>query len=517
MSTEVRLRQDTAANVGVYTLASGELGYKTDTKEVVVGDGSTVGGNAIAKKSQVDSLSTTVSTHTTQIATANTNISNNSGIISSHTSELSVTTPNANYAAALAAQQDRELAAFIQNYKQQKSFVNLIPSDPTSFTRASSATYFDANGVMQTAASGVKRYTHDPLTLQPLGLLIEESRTNSFLQSDSITNAAWSKASSTVTAVNDYFKLDDNSTNAWHAVTQTLTLTSGTTYTMSVYLKAAELIYAKLLLPPSIFGERVLAAFDLQAGTVLVPSAGTSSTAAITHVGAGWYRCSITAQATATASGILWIRTAVAYDLDASGYVGNGSGIYIRRPQIEAGSFPSSYIPTTNAAVTRVADTLSDTVNTATYLNGSRGTVFADFYVPYLNSSGSGANGRQVVWRIRHSATNNLLALMYEGANLRLLAYNGSTRSYTNLTGVISTTQRNKVAIAYNVVGGAFTPIVSINGTTVAGVAASGFDMPSPALYVGTESSSRYLNGTISRLTYYKRALSQTELNGLTA
>lgn len=47
-----------------------------------------------------------------------------------------------------------------------------------NFTRASTATYFDATGALRTAAVNEPRFTYDPATLQPLGLLAEEARTN---------------------------------------------------------------------------------------------------------------------------------------------------------------------------------------------------------------------------------------------------------------------------------------------------------------------------------------------------
>jgi hypothetical protein len=56
-----------------------------------------------------------------------------------------------------------------------------------TFTRASTATYFDQFGVMQTAASGVARFDHNPTTFESLGLLIEESRTNLLLNSATLS------------------------------------------------------------------------------------------------------------------------------------------------------------------------------------------------------------------------------------------------------------------------------------------------------------------------------------------
>lgn len=65
-----------------------------------------------------------------------------------------------------------------------------------TFTRASTATYFDSAGVMQTAAVNEPRIDYDPATGELRGLLIEEQRTNLLLNS-----AVLSTQSVTVTAV----------------------------------------------------------------------------------------------------------------------------------------------------------------------------------------------------------------------------------------------------------------------------------------------------------------------------
>jgi hypothetical protein len=64
-----------------------------------------------------------------------------------------------------------------------------------TFTRASTATYFNSAGVMQTAAVNAPRWDYDPATLALRGLLIEEARTNVVLNS-----ATLSTQSVTVTA-----------------------------------------------------------------------------------------------------------------------------------------------------------------------------------------------------------------------------------------------------------------------------------------------------------------------------
>jgi len=52
-------------------------------------------------------------------------------------------------------------------------------SDIITFTRASSATYFDATGTLQAATTNTPRFDYDPITRAAKGLLIEEARTNS--------------------------------------------------------------------------------------------------------------------------------------------------------------------------------------------------------------------------------------------------------------------------------------------------------------------------------------------------
>lgn len=116
-----------------------------------------------------------------------------------------------------------------------------------TFSRASIGTYFDSSGTLQTASSGSPRFDHDPVTHAPKGMLIEEARTNLFTRSSEFDNSAWAKISSNLTAnaitapdgTMTADKLASAANTNQHYIYQG-SLTLGTSYTISVYAKAAE-------------------------------------------------------------------------------------------------------------------------------------------------------------------------------------------------------------------------------------------------------------------------------------
>ena len=61
-----------------------------------------------------------------------------------------------------------------------------------TFTRASSGTRVGPNGLIESIPTNVPRFDHDPITCKPLGLLIEEQRTNLLLHTaEDFTNVAF--------------------------------------------------------------------------------------------------------------------------------------------------------------------------------------------------------------------------------------------------------------------------------------------------------------------------------------
>jgi len=128
-------------------------------------------------------------------------------------------------------------------------FANAGVLDPRiTFTRASTATYFDYAGVLRTAQNNIARFDYNPSTLAAQGLLIEEQRTNSMLRSEEFSDASWTKGGATVTAnsttapsgTTTADTLVEDTSTGQHRVYRT---TSGTTntnpYTISFFAKAS--------------------------------------------------------------------------------------------------------------------------------------------------------------------------------------------------------------------------------------------------------------------------------------
>ncbi len=102
-------------------------------------------------------------------------------------------------------------------------FANSLTVDPRiTFTRASTATYFDAAGVLSSAANNVPRIDYDPETLICKGLLIEEARTNLLTYSEQFDNAAWIKSNANISVTSTNSTSPDGTASA-----DTVTISTG--------------------------------------------------------------------------------------------------------------------------------------------------------------------------------------------------------------------------------------------------------------------------------------------------
>ena len=355
------------------------------------------------------------------------------------------------------------------------------------------------------------RFDHDPITLDCKGLLIEEQRTNLITWSEEMSTATgWSEDSNRILWVNNATTSPAGTTTAEKitelalaGVTRKISVKSapvvtGTTYTLSVYAKAAERSFLQITASASFTS--VYQNFDLSNGTI---GSGNATSSAITAMGNGWYRCSIVATASATANGTITVGIVPASTslLFATYQGADNHGIFLWGAQLEAGSFPTSYIPTTTSSVVRSADVCSIT-----------GSDFTGMY-----------NQPEGTWNVGFTLTSSLTSteylidknttgvpILYKITNLIRAGQNGQFQINSATTLVVGSVY--KTAFAYK--SGDYG--LSVNGSTVV---TSTYSANAPALptdiFIGSRSSVA-ANSPISSIRYYKKRLANSKLQTLT-
>jgi len=397
-------------------------------------------------------------------------------------------------------------------------FANSKSVDPRiTFTRASTALRTNANGLLESVASGVPRIDYDPVTLACKGLLIEESRTNLLTYSEQFDNAAWTKSRTTISAnattapdgavTADTIIEDTTASNTHQCNLTTSSLTSGTAYTVSLFVKAASgTRYSALTLGGTAYASAVTAVFTLNES--VAPSVTGSGTGAIQNVGKGWFRVSLTATAQASGTALLIYYLSNAATAGGLTYTGDGtSGIYIWGAQLEAGSFATSYIPTTSAQVTRAADVATMTgANFSSWYRQDEGSFIAvsDQYV-------TGNSNQCIVFEAGDGTNANLVQLgtQYGTTNFQYLINQAGSGQVVVVTA--ASTSQTARAVSYKTNDCA----QSINGAAVSTDTAA--TMPIVASFgVGCKVNQiSQLNGHIARIAYYPSRLSSATLQAL--
>ena len=206
--------------------------------------------------------------------------------------------------------------------------------------------------VKPTDGSGDLAFTrsNDTATRVASSGLIEKVRTNLVLYSEQFDNAAWTALQATVSAnattspigTTTADKVIPTAVSSFHNVTNSPFLSTGVSYSISVYAKADG--YSSVAVGNG-FGTRQ-ALFNLTTG--VVTSVTSDTTASIVNAGNGWFRCSIAFIASSSTNQL----QITVDDGSGSTFVGNGtSGIFLWGAQLETGDIATDYIATTTAAV----------------------------------------------------------------------------------------------------------------------------------------------------------------------
>jgi hypothetical protein len=405
-----------------------------------------------------------------------------------------------------------------------------------TFTRTTIGTRTNGDGLIEVVPVNFPRFDFDPVTGECLGLLIEEGRSNLITYSED-WSAYQAKQSLDVT-INDITspdgaetadKLQCNASGLSNDgfIQKLQTVTASTkTYTTSWFVKRGNTDRTNL--STALSGGTYLAVYayiDWTSSPVSFNYDGNNGSPVYTvhpsleEYPNGWYRASISITNNNTNTQI----TNRIYASSRSSTV-SGDYVYAWGSQAEEGSFPTSYIPTTNSTVTRTADNVSMVgENFSSWYNPSEGTVYADTRMVGVQT---GRYDR--LWAITNSNLN------FEGISIFLggpgftplgkyVASMTVTNSATEQVGALAygnqsatNVPRAKYAFAFkeNDANSSFNGEVF---TTDTSVALSSFTTPPDRLLIGQPQRFQgHSCMTISQLTYYPTRLSNQVLQNLT-
>jgi len=387
---------------------------------------------------------------------------------------------------------------------------------PFEFERDTNATVVNKKGLIETVGSNIPRI--DFQGNNKGALLLEPERTNLIPYSEDLRNASWLKSG--LSSVPSGFISPDGSANAYgitddtsnsiHRLRDSLTLTATTDYTLSVFAKKGTLSNIQLALINTVNSNTASRVFDLENGILgesITGASGTLSDSKIIDYGNGWYRCEITAQLT-TAPNTYQITLATqSTNNSISGnqvtYDGDGNGnVYLWGAQLEQGSYPTSYIPTSGGTVTRVEDTCNNAGNDQV-INSTEGVLYAEI------------NAFDSISRISLSdgSSSNRVSFRMDANSINFQYRVGGSYSYR--VGVdIDTSNTNKIAMSFN--NGVF--VGYLNGVSI-GSPISGASLGQGVLdrlNFNDGNSSDSFEGNIKDLRLYNTALTDQELQALT-
>jgi hypothetical protein len=386
----------------------------------------------------------------------------------------------------------------------QQNFPSISPSlslnfarsktlDPRiTFTRTSSATRVNGQGLIEVIPANSARFDHsyDPVsgTVRSLGLLVEESRSNLVTYSEDFTQSIWdapftgrSRATRvTSTGVDDpsggntAATFANGGSLANELIWRAFTATANIPYTMSVWIRRRS-----------------------GTGNIAMVVGDNISVDITSQVTSDWKRISLTSTPTTTTVRAYIQIFGINDQIDIWGY------------QLEAGAFPTSYIPTTASTVTRTADNASMTgENFSSWYNQSEGTVYQEFIqntnlvsgVTYLNSGG---NVNEAIRLFYNEGISNYFYSVRTG---------GIEQSSISNLGGPNAGFRERIAFTYK------NNDLSAcrNGGALSTDSTASIPNTINRIEFGTTQVPTYLNGTLQRWCYYPKRLPNAFLQNLT-
>jgi hypothetical protein len=354
----------------------------------------------------------------------------------------------------------------------------------------------------------------------PLGILVEEARTNYALQSQTFNNASWTKGNCAISAdsvdapdgTTTADTLTANAGSASHAMYSARTV-SGTNITLSVYVKKNTHRYVSLASSVSGGTDWAAAVFDLDGvtGEATQTTGGTTGTVDATSqvdCGDGWFRLTSTITLAGNNNNLV-IEFAGAATGNSHGSFGNitynaagTESIYVWGAQREVGAFETSYVPTTTVGVARNADIIQLATSSFPW-SATNGMLVVKARPLIANSLGGavsvndGSGNEEIV--LYRDASGNLVYQVEDGGANQLAPLD-STANASNATAFTMAAAYKANDFALSAGGGA---AQTDTGGTLPTVT---------TLEVGANQANNYFNGHIQWIKYVPRDVSDAEL-----
>jgi hypothetical protein len=373
--------------------------------------------------------------------------------------------------------------------------------------------------LIEVVASGIPRLDY-PLGGGCPALLVEASGSNLAFPSEGFSSGTWAVAvSASVSGVSSPDGM--NTANTFIASTgadrvrRLVTLTSGTTYTYSLFGKFGALSSGFTMNVfqenATTYGSGVCQAFNLNEGTLgasgSVGAGFTLQSAGMENYGDGWYRCRMTVLMSYTPPSLARIGFRIGTQISGGIPLSVVSGsVSAWGAQLETGSAVTSYIPTTTGTVTRNADVVTLSGAVSGCIGQTEGTIYLQ-----TDALVSGASDLFCFAR----ATTNTVSISKNSTNIIQATVYTSGPSPAFFIAASGTVSGNlKIAVAYKTGESA----LYINGVQI-GTSSTAFSFAAALTEININLTGFFEgrgNQRISALSLYTTRLTNAELAALT-
>ena len=362
-----------------------------------------------------------------------------------------------------------------------------------AFTRGSSATRINSQGLIETVASGVSRLNYPLIDGVVNGCpshLLEPTKQNVLQRSEEFDNAYWVNNGASVNPNQTISPSGQLNADLLTGVSGGFGIVRFATWTAtnkvaSCFAKKGSTDLFKI----KNASNNSYSEFNLTNGTV--SQNFNAFIGEIENYGNGWYRC--TAIDTLARTGTLSLGVTTASE-----------SVYIWGAQLES-DYKTSYIPTTTSAVTRSAEAAVGSGD-STIFNGSQGVLMAE--ISTLNNSGVKSIS------ITDGTATNIITIRYSDSVLQGLYVNSANSTTYQINYTVPNVKDNtKVALLYQ--QGALK--LYVNGILKQNISLVVNDIPDwNTLKFNIGNGSQVFYGNTKQVKYFDEALTDGELIKLT-